>query len=604
VPVPALGEPALSAHDALALAGRPDLPPEAHARLVVWAPPGRATRLAYLVRLPADLTRLDAPELTIDAHSGELLWRQNGVRFSDGMVFDNNPSTSALGLVALALAAGAQRLADHDFQVLSCVDRMSCPIYAGTRQLRWCEAEALAAADTAGDFLYDRPGSDAAVDDAFAEVQMYHHASRAMAYFRSLGAGDLGTRPMQAIVNLRVPASGRVTCDGASSSAPLTSFENAAFVPRGAFVDVWPATDSLVFGQGARIDYAYDGDVIAHELSHALMAGATPLGLLALDARGLDGSMWAMHEGFADYFAAALMDDPHIAEYVGEELLGSGHALRVIDNRSRCPQDLAGEEHDDSEIFSGALWEMRSTIHESRHATLDRAMWTVIDSLGPFETFASVAGRLADEAAVRLDSASAARVRAVVEERGLTGCDERVEDRPLGIPKRRMYLRGAADFALAGLLPGPMQLRIHVERASSEIRVYADNAWPQGGVAAELVVLVKPEAPIRWDPDTLEHDAEVVGAMVGERGGRLTASVPGTYPPGVYHVQLANAGRGVLLEGVRVVAPRIGGDGCAVAGGGAPAPGAIVLLLLFLLFVRFVPRGLTRGARRARRAAR
>jgi hypothetical protein len=536
------------------------------------------------VRLPPDIAALDAPELTIDARSGRVLWRDNRMLTAEGRVFDNNPETSALGLASLALTAGAERLVDDDIAGRSCVDRLSCPSFAGTRRLRWCEIEPIAAADLDGNFLYDRPDSDAADDDAFAEVQMFHHATRTLAYFRALGFDGLHVQPMPAVVNLRVPRV-RSLCEGESSSAPLVPFENAAFVPRGAFVDVWPATDAVVFGQGAEIDYAYDGDVVAHELTHAAMASATEMGLLALDGAGLDVSMWAMHEGFADYFAAALVDDPEIAEYVGGAFLGEGKPLRSLRNVRRCPADLVGEEHEDALIFSGALWEIRNTLHVSRRAAFDRAAWTVVDSLGAVESFDSVATRLALESAVVLDSASANVVGEVLAQRGLLDCDARIVDRPLSTPRRRMYLRGAADFLVDRALPGPVQLRVGLEERAEYLEVIVDVIEPDVlGPAPEVTVLVKHDAPIVWNPASLEHDADTVVALRPGKGKRYEARIDAGFMPGVYYVQLANAGHNTFVGGVRVVAP--GRDGCAVGGGAGGGAGLLLAALLWVVRYR------------------
>jgi hypothetical protein len=604
-----LGAP-LPVEEILARLGRAELPAERHARLVVWAPPGRAPRLAYEVVLPRDLERLQTLRLVVDARSGALVWAQDLVlRARQAQVFPTNPDTSELTTVTLELPDGATTLTSAELEVVNCLDEGTCPLLRGETRTRWCETVAAAVADGAGDFLYARPADDADREDAFSEVQLFHHGTRALAYFRDLGFAGLDARPLLAVANLRMPDLSRATCDGVMSDLPLEPYENALFMPAGAIARVFPPGDAIVFGQGATIDYAYDGDVVTHEITHAVAATLTSMGSVTVDAHGLDGSMGAMHEGFADYFAAVLGDGPEIAEYVGARLEGRDGALRTLANQRRCPENLDGEEHDDSAIFSGALWELRTRLAAEDERVLDRAVFTVLDSLADEESFDSVRLKLEAEVAMLLGEGLAGTARAIFAARGLDGCDGRVHELPLGVARQRMHVVGARAFGLSQPLPGPLQLRVLLLRPAREIHLSiarSSSAQRGGEGEPQLQLLVKAGEPIRWDEDALTHDAPHAAAVEidagGQRAGR--AVVSGDFPAGVYHVQLTNAGTSWWLGGLIVRTDGEDGEadegGCAVGGGG----GGLLGLVWLAIFARgIVPRPWS-GRRRTSRCRR
>src|SRR5262249_47477498 len=139
---------------------------------------------------------------------------------------------------------------------------------------------------------------------------------------------------------------------GAHGFAP---FENATFVPGGFGLFDFPH-NAILLGQGGKIDYAYDGDVVTHEFGHGYADTVAPnLSTGFIDAHGLDSTPGGLTEGYADLFALAVTDDAKIGEYAG----GEQGAIRNLDNTARCPEDLTGEMHDDSLIFTGAVYAAR-----------------------------------------------------------------------------------------------------------------------------------------------------------------------------------------------------------------------------------------------------
>ncbi len=86
-------------------------------------------------------------------------------------------------------------------------------------------------------------------------------------------------------------------------------------------------------------------DVIYHEYGHGiteyLYAPYAPSG--------------AQHEGWSDYTAAAITNQP----LIGRGFQGENTYLRTVDNDYRYPEDWNGESHNDGMIISGALWDLR-----------------------------------------------------------------------------------------------------------------------------------------------------------------------------------------------------------------------------------------------------
>lgn len=118
----------------------------------------------------------------------------------------------------------------------------------------------------------------------------------------------------------------------------------------------------LRFGDGDGVifnDLAKEDDVIYHEYQHLVTEYTT--------YDGLDGG-WeedAMDEAFSDYFGASFAGSPLIGEYV---TVGSG-SLRNLDN-SYTMSDWNGpnypnSQHEGSQVFSGALWDMRQQLGQN-----------------------------------------------------------------------------------------------------------------------------------------------------------------------------------------------------------------------------------------------
>jgi len=103
------------------------------------------------------------------------------------------------------------------------------------------------------------------------------------------------------------------------------------------------------FGQSMRcVNTARLANVVYHEYGH----GITDRQYRPFAPSG------AMHEGFSDYFACSIENNP----LVGRGFRGPGTFLRTIDNTNRFPEDVVGEVHRDGLIIAGALWDLREAL--------------------------------------------------------------------------------------------------------------------------------------------------------------------------------------------------------------------------------------------------
>lgn len=551
--------------------GQPALDPASHTRLVVYAVGRLTPRLAWMVALPRNVAMMETLRAYVDAQTGQVLYAENLVRTAkQANVFEWNPvTTPAESLATLDLPDMASMLEGPDMVVKNCIDNKNCTPFMtpfGTLDVHFCDIVPVATADGDGDFLhYTFPGHTTP-EDEFSEVQMYYHTTKAYSFFRSLGFTSLAARPMTAVVNLRVPPlDASAICVGSTNDGPLNPIDNAAFMPQGSLGGSFPPGDWIVFGQGTKADFAYDGDVVYHEFTHAVMGTVTPeLPFAIADAYGLDPTPGGMHEGYSDYFSSAMTGDPEVGEYAGNGLapvpLPSG-AIRSLANTKVCPDDLWGETHQDGEPWGGALWDIRTALVGGDRAAFDEAVFTVMDGLGGSDTQLTAAAATVAEVETTLGNAARDLAAAKFAARGLDDCNDRVIDATgAGYFKDLLFLTGTDQINGASIVPGPVQFKIRLAEDSTEIKVaiaasqaggFGIPGQPQGMPGVKLVV--KPgSAPITWNWATGTNDATATGdvtlSTMGQGGG--AGAVAGAFPAGEYVVMLANAGATWVVAGI------------------------------------------------------
>ena len=173
---------------------------------------------------------------------------------------------------------------------------------------------------------------------AFSETMAYFHIDLAQRYIQGLGFTNVNNRQQVFSID-------RSTADNSSYS---------------------PSTKKITYGTGG-VDDAEDGEVIIHEYGHSVQDNQVP----GFGSREEGG---AMGEGFGDYLAATVSASltgefqiTCIAEWDATSYAsGVPHCLRRLDSTKHYPQDADGEVHDDGEMWSASLFQIRTALGAAR----------------------------------------------------------------------------------------------------------------------------------------------------------------------------------------------------------------------------------------------
>jgi hypothetical protein len=240
--------------------------------------------------------------------------------------------------------------------------------------------------ETDGTFDYTRH------DDRFEQVMAYYWVTQSQLYTRSLGFGVSSGWPAINADQQRV----RINQWGVDNS----------------FATDHPK-DEMRFGKGG-VDDAEDGEVILHELGHQIHFSQSETFFGSTEAG-------AISEGFGDYWAATVSEvvagvqpDPAcIAEWDSiSYTAGPIHCLRRMDTALKYA-DMNGRIHRDGQIWSHALWNLRTAIGNVHADTA--ILWAQFDWTGT--TMSALAQRIVDYAQAEYGEGVAAR--AAFAERGI-----------------------------------------------------------------------------------------------------------------------------------------------------------------------------------------
>jgi len=125
-----------------------------------------------------------------------------------------------------------------------------------------------------------------------------------------------------------------------------------------------PPEMKIELGSGSGCDkesYARYADVILHEYAHSLVNR-----VYYLDPN-IDPQARVMNEALADYFVAVYTGDSEVGEIILDN-------PRELENNLELA-DWSGILHQDSQIFSGALWDLRSEIGSNADELIVRALY-------------------------------------------------------------------------------------------------------------------------------------------------------------------------------------------------------------------------------------
>jgi hypothetical protein len=580
------------------------------AHLVILPTPEGA-RLAYAV-IPAVPTGVpSAPRVMIDAVDGRVLEARDMVVFmNQAKVYESNPIASPLITKTLEMAPdGSGHLQNPFIQSQNCVDNKSVKtLNVGIDvTIHVCDLTQLATADTNGDFLYEP--ADEATDpnsrrDTFAEVSMYHHASKVYSFFRGLqgdpNAQITADKPLRTISNLQTPHGLLgATPDLKAAADPnvaLDPLQNAFFSPAGqglgvVFEQLYGfSAGAMWFGQGPRRDYSYDGDVVYHEFTHAVVDETLKLGVWHVDKYGAIDAPGAMNEGLADYFSSALSGDPKMGEYAAKDLLASLSIIRTLDNTDTCPATVTGEVHFDSTLFSGGLWKTRASLaSETDRTKFDAAIYKAMRSSGGQGDIGYDDATTLFLATLKTDfPAGATALEAEMTARGVLPACTRVFDvnkGPALPPPATIFSPGAftapgtANFTGAKMAPGMIQAKLDLPAGATHVKVSFDVPPPRqapgflggGGTPFKPVVLAKFGGAIEWTTKgALASNAQVTIDPTATGSTTKTYAAAIDIPAGAtsVYVQVANKGSSDgSYKGLSVTSETV------VPDAGAPDPG-------------------------------
>jgi hypothetical protein len=232
-------------------------------------------------------------------------------------------------------------------------------------------------------------------DDRFEQVMAYYWVTTSQLYTRGLGFG----------VNPGWPA---INGDQQRVRINQWGLDNS-------FATDHPK-DEMRFGKGG-VDDAEDAEVILHELGHQIHFSASPTFFATVEAGGIS-------EGFGDYWAATVVEwaagptsDPAcIADWDAiSYTAGPVHCLRRLDRNLTYPADITGAVHRDGQIWSHALWNLRTAIGATHADTA--ILWAQIGWTGT--TMPALAQRIVDQVTTRYGAAEGVQATAAFAERGI-----------------------------------------------------------------------------------------------------------------------------------------------------------------------------------------
>ena len=290
--------------------------------LMYWPVDG-VPRLAY--KVVARTT--DPPKvwrLFIDANTGKLLQRRQLQKHARvmGRIFDPSPvatlSDSTLSPRKKIPETAYKEVALRGLKGNGRLDGEYCSTRLTKRRVKSSD----------GHFRFNNR------ERGFLEVMVYYHVDAAQRHLQKLGFKNVLNKPI------------RVDADGYTQ-------DNSFY---------FPDDQTLLFGTGG-VDDAEDAEVILHEYGHAIQDAQVP-------GFGDEHEGQAMGEGFGDFFAASFFRDrkpthTHNSFALWDGVLNTQFdppSCRRLDTKRKYKQGKPGEVHDDGEIWSACLWELRDLL--------------------------------------------------------------------------------------------------------------------------------------------------------------------------------------------------------------------------------------------------
>lgn len=468
-----------------------------------------------------------APRIVIDRRTGRVIEARERARRAVAFTYRTSPARDrAPELLELPLPIVGSTLDGPLLSATSCVDRNAVRTILG-RSIHACTLERVAIANAVDELRYP-PSDTPRAADPFAEVSAYFHTARALAYFGWQG------KKIDVVASARI-ASGLLDGDDARAARadlPLEPLPAAFFLPSAdAFGELNGSPPAIWLGQGEVRDFSYDGDVVYHETTHAVLQEILPPhGAYRFTSQGVTSEPEAIEEGLADYFAAAISGDPLVGEWVGGEYPSE---VRSVKTGTPC-SDWTGEPHADGLLLASALW----------NANVDpKIVFAALHSVTEL-SFASVTRTISRS----LDTDSAERFATEIHRLGMgdQGCDLVSTITPEQSLSGPFVVLGTDQVRDATIVPSTRQIRVEVPEPArgGTLRVSFSAAktppalFGRRDATFDPVILVQWDRPIAWGAGT--HDAAVTVMPAPEPRHATSIPIPRTITE--IYLQIANAG--------------------------------------------------------------
>ncbi len=448
-------------------------------------------RIRWSLDVAFDPASGSRPLIWVDDRTGSLLVGPEQVRsvaaaaYARNPILDPEPDVFELEDIVLPV----EGLRTSLFDVRQCED-------PGT--LAACVLAPVAPTDN-GDFIFDAPQTDedhADGTDAFSAASLAVHAQ---GFFTFAAAHGL---PIPACITDERPG---------TLVANYRGFTGESVIPVANAGYTGDCSILAFFGQGPAADWGYDADVVVHELAHGTIAAQMGEGrVLGLARRRSDAVVTdagAINESIADFVAAVVTGDSGHGEYVRAY---DGGFMRDADNARRCPEDLLGQIHYDSEPLTGALWQA--------HAELgDDLVEPVIDAVAMLDqdaTYEEASQTMLALTEASMGPAARATLSDALEDHNLIDCERVAAIEDVHGPLRLLPRYGSGGY-YDPMRPGPMQLRVDVPGDAGSMTVtYSVAVIPEPGWApvGDVHVLVQAGEPVSFSYEVDEEDRTTVVA--------------------------------------------------------------------------------------------
>lgn len=432
-----------------------------------WLRSGGVLRPVWLATKKLEDGRVDWR--ATDAETGAELEHRVVQWSANGRVFDYSPvRTGAAALCSQAPDAGYSVCAQPVLRPLGSVgSSLSGPrVVARNCQGQGQSTSCVPRATPNGSGDFDEPPDlTNSGSDRFGEVMAYYQADRFAAWLDGVsppfaGAGGLGT--IDVFTN-------------------VGNYEGAFFDESGTF-----SRFAIRLGQGQFADWAYDADILWHEMGHGVVQRTSTFGFYSRDARGIQGDPGSLNEGTADCFSLAYKGSSQLGENAASRMLEGGAPnapstpwLRSLDRKRMCQissiesSTLAlggrvGEIHADGVIWGTFFWALRQrmaavstagmcTNCNAAEVTLLRAL----DSLGSGTTFNEATLAVQQVAASVFGADAAQLVGCMSCEWAMPACEGRVREVYPGETHEALLVDNSAG-SYGGQVPATFQYGLDV----------------------------------------------------------------------------------------------------------------------------------------------